>query len=89
MRMYEATGSGAALITENKSNLADLFAPSTEVLGYDSVEEAAALAAALLADPTRLDEVAAAGQRRTLTDHTYSRRADQLADVLTKSLNAR
>ncbi|MDP3207538.1 MAG: glycosyltransferase, partial [Rhodoglobus sp.] len=82
MRMYEATGSGAALITEDKSNLGELFAEGDEVVVYGSVEDAAQQAAALLADPVRLDRIAAAGQSRTLRDHTYSRRSEQLAAVL-------
>ncbi|CAN5523908.1 hypothetical protein BH10ACT7_BH10ACT7_11560 [soil metagenome] len=86
MRMYETTGSGAALITESKSNLADLFEPGTEVLAYDSIEQAAALAAELLADPARLDAVAAAGQSRTLGTHSYAHRARQVADVLESRL---
>ncbi|MEO6115866.1 MAG: glycosyltransferase, partial [Pseudolysinimonas sp.] len=62
MRMYEATGSGAALVTERKSNLADLFEPGVEVETYSSVDEAARVVSSLLADPTRLDALAAAGQ---------------------------
>lgn len=86
MRMYETTGSGAALITEEKSNLGDLFEPGSEVVTYTSVEDAAAQAAALLADPARLDAIAAAGQARTLRDHTYTRRAERLAETLSDRL---
>ena len=82
MRMYETTGSGAALITESKQNLGDLFTVGEEVLAYDSVDEAATMAADLVASPERLDEVAAAGQRRTLSEHTYAHRARQVADAL-------
>lgn len=88
MRMYESTGSGAALITEQKNNLADLFKPGVEVLAYTSVEDAARLAAELLANPTELDRLARAGQERTLRDHTYSRRATQLDAVIEKRLAA-
>lgn len=88
MRMYESTGSGAALITEEKSNLAELFVPGTEVVTYRTVEDAAAQAAALIADPVRLDRIAAAGQARTLRDHTYALRARQLEGVLEQRLAA-
>lgn len=86
MRMFETTGTGAALITENKSNLSTLFVPGAEVLGYDTPEQAAMLAAELLADPVRLDSIAAAGQRRTLGEHTYAHRARTLAGVIEASL---
>ena len=86
MRMYESTGSGAALITEEKSNLGELFVPGTEVIAYRSVEDAAAQAAALLADPSRLDSIAAAGQARTLRDHSYALRASQLESAIENRL---
>lgn len=86
MRMYEATGMGAALITENKSNLATLFEPGAEVLAYGSPQEAAELAANLLDDPGRLDRIAAAGQARTLGSHTYAHRARMLADLMEAAL---
>jgi hypothetical protein len=81
MRMYEATGSGAALLTEQRDNLGDLFGPG-EVVAYDSIQDAAEKAAALLADPARLDAVAAAGQRRTLGTHSYAHRAEQVRALL-------
>ena len=82
MRMYETTGAGAALVTERKSNLADLFEPGAEVIAYDGILDAAEQAAALLADPARLDRVAAAGQARTLGEHSYRQRAAQLSSIL-------
>lgn len=89
MRMYEATGSGAALLIEERRNLADLFAPGVEVETYRSIEEAAEKAAELLADPARLDAVAAAGQARTLRDHTYDRRAERLSELFEARLRAK
>lgn len=82
MRMFETTGSGAALITEEKSNLGELFDVGTEVLSYRSPDVAAQLAAGLLADPVRLDAIAAAGQRRTLAEHTYRHRAELLTQTV-------
>jgi spore maturation protein CgeB len=81
MRMFETTGSGAALVTEAKSNLGDFFDVGTEVVAYESIEDAADQAAALLADPDRLDSIAAAGQARTLGEHTYAHRAERLAEI--------
>lgn len=82
MRMYEATGSGAALITEDKSTLGELFVPGQEVVAYTDPQDAATKAAALLADPTRLDRIALAGQERTLSTHTYAARARVLDGLL-------
>jgi spore maturation protein CgeB len=85
MRMFEATGSGAALVTEQKSNLSDFFADD-EVLAYSSIDDAARLAAEAIADPVRLDRVAAAGRARTLSEHTYAHRAQRLTSVLESRL---
>lgn len=87
MRMFEATGSGAVLVTEGKSNLSDFFAAGQEVLAYETVEEAAELTAAVLADPPRLDRVSAAGRSRTLSQHTYVHRAQQLSAVLAERMS--
>jgi spore maturation protein CgeB len=89
MRMFETTGAGAALITEAKSNLGDFFSVGDEVLAYRNTGEAAALAAGLLADPSRLDRIAAAGQQRTLHQHTYRHRAETLAAIIEETLAAR
>lgn len=87
MRMFESTGSGALLVTEAKQNLRDLFEPDREVLAYHSQQEAAELAAAVLADPARLDAIARAGQQRTLNEHTYAHRAEALIDVIEETLS--
>jgi hypothetical protein len=86
MRMYETTGSGAALITETKSNLQDLFDVGTEVMAYNDIEEAVDIAVSLLADPNRLSALALAGQERTLRDHTYDRRAESLIEIFESDL---
>lgn len=87
--MFESTGSGALLVTENKSNLADLFEPGKEVLAYDSPRQAAELARDVLNDPQRLDRIAQAGQQRTLTSHTYTARAKQVTQIFETYLAAK
>ena len=86
MRMYETTGSGAALVTESKSNLQDLFDVGTEVMAYNGIDEAVEIAVSLLAEPDRLSALAHAGQQRTLRDHTYDRRAESLVEIFESDL---
>ena len=81
MRMFEATGSGALLVTENKSNITDLFVPGVEVLTYENPVQAAQQARTVLDNPALLDQIAAAGQQRTLTSHTYKARAKELSQL--------
>lgn len=78
MRMFEATGSGAALVTEAKSNLAELFEPGVEVEPYDSYSDVGATVARLLNEPSRLNHMAEAGFRRTAETHSYSKRAETI-----------
>jgi glycosyltransferase involved in cell wall biosynthesis len=86
MRMYETTGAGAALITEQKSNLQDLFDIGTEVKAYNDIDEAVAMTISLLRNPSTLSALAHAGQQRTLRDHTYDRRAESLIEIFEKDL---
>jgi spore maturation protein CgeB len=85
MRLFEATGVGALLVTEAAENLPDLFEPNEEVVPYHSVDQLPALLHRWLEDERRV-EVAAAGQRRTLADHTYADRIRTMADIIENRL---
>ncbi len=86
MRLYEATGVGTLLITDWKNNLAEMFTPGTEVITYHTAQECAGLIKNYLDnDPERV-AIARAGQERTLREHTYLHRMQELVDVLRKYL---
>jgi spore maturation protein CgeB len=78
IRLFEATGVGTCLVTDWKKNISDLFRPDSEVVTYKSVYECIEKVQWLLKNPGIRKEIASAGQRRTLLDHTYAKRADQL-----------
>jgi len=82
MRLYEATGMGACLLTDAKVNLPCLFEPDQEVVTYETPEEAVSKLKQLLADPQAAAAIAARGQARTLRDHNYSQRMAQLVALL-------
>lgn len=82
MRLYEATGVGALLITDLKDNLGELFEVGKEVVAYSNSEEAAELIRYYIAHPEEARVIARAGQARTLRDHTYQRRMEELVPVL-------
>jgi hypothetical protein len=81
-RLYEATGVGTLLITDHKDNLADLFVPGEEVVAYRDPDECVEQVRVFLDDDARRRAIAGAGQRRTLCDHNYARRMEELANVL-------
>jgi radical SAM superfamily enzyme YgiQ (UPF0313 family)/ubiquinone/menaquinone biosynthesis C-methylase UbiE len=89
MRLFEATGCGALLITDYKDNLNDLFEIGKEIVVYRSVEECAALINYYLANPAAAESIAKAGQARTLRDHKYDQRMEQTAEILSRHLQYR
>jgi hypothetical protein len=82
MRLFEATGAGALLLTDAKRNLGDLFSTGDEVLVYRDVDDLVAQLRVLGSDRDRRLAIAAAGHARTLRDHTYRRRMVALAQLL-------
>jgi radical SAM superfamily enzyme YgiQ (UPF0313 family)/2-polyprenyl-3-methyl-5-hydroxy-6-metoxy-1,4-benzoquinol methylase len=86
MRLFEATGCGALLITDYRSNLNELFKIGKEVVAYRSPEEAAELIKYYQNNPEEAAAIATAGQERTLRDHTYTRRMEQSAEILERHL---
>jgi hypothetical protein len=82
MRLFEATGVGALLVTESARNLPGLFTPGEEVVTYDSPSDLVQKVRHYVAHPDERRAIAAAGQRRTLAEHTYRRRMEQLDALL-------
>ncbi|HMQ34140.1 MAG TPA: glycosyltransferase, partial [Chloroflexaceae bacterium] len=86
MRLYEATGVGACLLTDRKANLGELFEVGREVVAYGSAEECAEQLRYLLDHEDERRAIAAAGQARTLREHTYAQRMEELAALLEAGL---
>ena len=82
MRLYEATGVGTLLITDAKANLRDMFEPDQEVVVYHDARECVEKIRYYLSHPVEGAEIAAAGQRRTIREHTYADRMRQLTRIL-------
>jgi spore maturation protein CgeB len=86
MRLYEATGVGSCLLTDWKSNIDELFEDGVEVVTYKSAEECVEKVKYLLAHEDQRRTIAAAGQRRTLRDHSFANRAVQLDQIIQTAL---
>jgi spore maturation protein CgeB len=87
MRLFETTGSGALLVTESQPGLDRLFEVDREIVAYDVVEELPGIVAGLLSDGERLAAIAAAGQARTLRDHSCAVRSVEIIEVLSGLLS--
>jgi len=84
MRLYEATGMGCLLVTDRKDNLADMFEPEKEVVTYGDAAECVDKLRFYLAPENAAARLAImqAGQRRTLSEHSYEARMRQLLALL-------
>ena len=85
-RLYEATGVGTLLITDWKVNLHEMFEPGKEVVAYRSPEECAELIQYYLEHDDEREAIARAGQQRTLREHTYYQRMQELVEIVRKYL---
>ena len=86
MRLYEATGSGAMLITDWKEDLKEILVPGREVAAYRSVEECASLIEYYLAHEKERQSIATAGKKRTLSEHTYFQRMKEFVQIVDRYL---
>ncbi|HEX9962245.1 MAG TPA: glycosyltransferase [Pyrinomonadaceae bacterium] len=84
MRLFEATGAGACLLTDWKENLSELFEPDKEVLTYRSAAECVEKIGYILAREDERRAIAAAGQRRTLREHNFDKRAARIDEIIKK-----
>jgi hypothetical protein len=82
MRLYEATGVGSLLLTDSKRNLGELFESGQEVVTYDDADDLVEKARHYLKHEHERAAIAAAGQARTLRDHTYEVRMRELVEIL-------
>jgi hypothetical protein len=87
MRLFEATGVGACLLTDWKANLSELFLPDAEVVAYRNAGECVEKVKYLLAHEAERRRIALAGQRRTLRDHTFASRAAQIDGIIGEALS--
>lgn len=78
MRLFEATGVGAYLLTDFKDNLHTLFEPDRQVAVWRSVDDCLAAIDRALGDAEGRAAIAAAGQARTMAQHTYRHRAAEI-----------
>ena len=89
MRLYEATGVGTMLLTDAKSNLADLFEPGLEVETYADEHELVEKIDHYLAHDEERRAIARAGHERTMREHTYADRMRELVALLRAHRNGR
>lgn len=78
MRLFEATGVGAFLLTDFKDNLDTLFSPDRELGVWRSIGDCLKAIDHYLGDDGSRTEIAQAGQARTMAQHTYRHRTAEI-----------
>lgn len=86
MRLFEATGVGTCLVTDLKDNLHELFEPDREVVAYTCAEDCIEKVRYLLKRENERVAIAKAGQQRTLREHTYYQRMQELVEIVQRHL---
>ncbi len=87
MRLFEVSGVGSCLLTDNKSNLKTLFDINNEIVTYNSVEECKSKVRWLSDNENERRRIALAGQQRTLNYHTVEKRSLQILDIIRAELS--
>lgn len=82
LRLFETTGAGSVLVTDNKCNLKDYFEPGIECIAYDDAADCIRQLKHLQTHPDEAEAIARAGQARTLSCHTHHNRVGRLLSLI-------
>ncbi len=86
MRAFEATGMGACMVSDAGDNVRKLFEPDTEIVTYESAEEAVEKIQYLRDHDDTRQAIARAGQARTLNEHTARHRSHAFHEIISNAL---
>lgn len=82
MRMFETTGVGTCLLSEDSGRNEPLFKPGKEILTFSSKEHLLDLLQKTDLGGKQIQEIARAGQHRTLNDYSIKRMFDQIKAII-------
>lgn len=88
IRLFQATGIGTCLLTDTGDNMSDLFEVDREIVTYSSFEECCEKASYLLKHENVRQQIAEAGQKRTLKDHSASVRYQEINTLIQKMMDS-
>jgi spore maturation protein CgeB len=89
MRLFEATGAGSCLLTDDKCNLTKLFDVNNEIVVYHDAADCADKIKWLLENEEARKAIALAGQNKTLRSHTVEDRCKSIIEIIRKELTVR
>ncbi|MBW7875157.1 MAG: glycosyltransferase family 1 protein [Candidatus Cloacimonetes bacterium] len=77
-RIFEATGAGACLVSEDARDIDRFLVPGEEIVLYKRVEDCAQKISSLLENPEKRDEIANKAYLKTKMEHTYTQRFSKI-----------
>lgn len=86
MTLFEATGVGSLLVIDHGKDLHVLFETGKELVAYRTPNECAELIQYYLEHDKERETIAQAGQQRTLKEHTFYNRMQELLKIIGKYL---
>lgn len=86
MRLFEGTGCGCLLLTDNKKKLNRLFNLRNELVVYYNKNDLLKKINYYLKYPSKLNRIAKSGKKKTFTQHNYQCRVTILDKFIKKSL---
>jgi hypothetical protein len=82
LRLFETTGIGSFLITDNLPNISELFLPKKEIETFSDIQECIRKIKFYLENEDKRKEIAKSGQMRTLKEHTYEKRTKEYKRII-------
>ena len=82
VRLFEAAGCGAAVLTEFRPTVPELFSVGEEVLAFHDFDDLLEQATRLLSEPGLTERLGDAAARRAHRDHTYDVRVAAILEKL-------
>ena len=86
IRLFEATGAGACLLTDYKQNLESFFEIDKEIVVFRDPTDCVKKINYLLQNADKRMAIAEAGQKRTLSQYTYTQRMGNLNRIIKENL---
>lgn len=87
MRMYEATGCGSLLFTENTNDLKNIFEPNKEVIAYNTMDDLISKIDYYTKHKEEASMIANLGQKRCLENYGYDKRILDFENLLNKYID--
>jgi len=80
LRLFETTGVGSFLLTDNLPGIDELFEVGKEVETYNNADDCIDKIKYYLSHDEEREEIAKEGQKRVLREHTYEKRIEKLVE---------